>query len=258
MRFFLWRQRAEQVMRAGFVVSKGRAQFGQTLRTDEGALGARHVSMSAHVASGSLCGRPWLRLRAMRATLIQDENDIAEVRAAFGWLRSLAVRFGCAIMVAHHLRKLSAVSNATRERVSGSRDIIASVDVHIAAKSREGRALHALTLDKTRMPVESAMPGTTWPIEAKLVPGKSSTFEAGDPEGRTESATSVEDAADAIRSLLDAEGPKSAQELRVRSGNMRRAFDELRKAGDVVLVGKPGKSPLYGLVGAVYGPDKLL
>jgi hypothetical protein len=194
-----------------------------------------------------------------RALLVDDENEAAEVRRAFGWIRSaLVAPFGCSALVLHHLRKIGSVSNTARERVSGSRDILASVDVHLAAKAREGRALHALVLDKTRSPIESAPQGTEWPIEARLEFGEPnrSVFIAGDPQ-RKEGGDAVNGAMDEIRALLEI-GPKTVRELGARDGARKRAYDQLRRLGEVTSIESRGREKLMGLAGRDYAGQTTL
>jgi len=186
-----------------------------------------------------------------RALFEIDENDAADVRRMFGFIRDLCNRFGCAVIVAHHLRKIGAVSNSDRERVSGSRDIIAAADVHIALRSRDGRPLHALVIGKTRAPHDGVAAGTEWPIEARL--------EGSDPPRsiiiageRTSREISAEKAADAESDMLDrleAEGPMTIDALGADRGNAKRAYEALRKAGTIVERGKSGRKTLYGLAG---------
>lgn len=185
-----------------------------------------------------------------RALFEIDENDAGEVRRAFGFIRSLCTRFRTAAIVAHHLRKINAVSNSDRERVSGSRDIIAAVDIHIALRNRDGRPLHALALGKTRTPFDGVSAGTEWPITARLEgnPPRSIII-AGEPTSREAVAEKVADAESTILERLEAEGPMTVDALGAASGNMKRAHESLRKAGKVGQVGKDGRKVLYGIIG---------
>jgi len=191
-------------------------------------------------------------LDTQRALLVDDESDTAEVRRVFGWLRTNIVdAFGASVLVAHHLRKIGPISNSSRERVAGSRDIIASVDVHLAAKARDGGPMHAIKMDKTRAPHEGVCAGTEWPVEARLEPGapKRSIFVAGEPESAaTASDVSAEGkAVDEIRARLEAEGSLTADDVKATSGAPKRAWDRLRKSGEIVQAGKCGRKVRYAL-----------
>jgi hypothetical protein len=186
-----------------------------------------------------------------RALFDFDENDAAAVRVTFRWLRELAERFGTCIVVVHHLRKIGAVSNNERERVAGSRDLIASVDVHLAVKSRGGRPMHALQLEKTRAPVQGATAGTEWPIDARLdmsTTPPASLIVANEPT-HAAATISTEDAVDELRARLEAEGPLTISEMGASKGNAKRAYESLRDAGELVEVGKDGRKLVFGLAG---------
>jgi hypothetical protein len=83
-------------------------------------------------------------LDTQRAMFDMDEKEAVQVRAEFVWLKRLATDYRCCIVVLHHLRKIGAMNNGERERVSGSRDLIGAVDVHLSAKSDNGRPMRAL------------------------------------------------------------------------------------------------------------------
>jgi len=174
-----------------------------------------------------------------RAFFELDENDATDVRRIFDWLRSLARKYKCLIIVAHHLRKMGAVSNAPRERVSGSRDLIAAVDVHLALRSQSGRPVQTLLLDKTRMPFEGVAAGTEWPIEAQWVDGDPprSTFIAAEPK-TAEAGTSVEDAEAELLAMVEADGPHTVAELKATGGSRKRAFENCKGDGRLVKAGK--------------------
>ena len=202
-------------------------------------------------------------LDTQRALLVDDESDTSEVRRVFGWLRTNIVdALGASIVIAHHLRKISAISNSARERVAGSRDLIASVDVHLAAKARDGAALHALRLDKTRSPHEGVCAGTEWPVEARLEPGapNRSTFVASAPEdSRPVADTSADDrAADEIRARLEAEGPLTIEDLGATGGAAKRAMRRLKDNDEVTEAGKRGRKTLYALKSALHDAEALL
>lgn len=183
----------------------------------------------------------------LRALFNVDENDASEIRRVFSWIRSLCTQYGCAVCVAHHLRKISSVSNKDRERVSGSRDIIASVDVHVHLRSQNGRPLHALAIDKTRGACRSVSAGTEWPIEARLEPGAppQSILIAGD--ANTPNISAVEAKEEEILARLNSEGLLTRAELAADGGSSKRALEGLLKAGTVCQVGKEGRRMRYGL-----------
>ncbi len=202
-------------------------------------------------------------LDTQRALLVDDESDTAEVRRVFGWLRTNIIdAFGATVLIAHHLRKIGPISNSSRERVAGSRDIIASVDVHIAAKARDGGPMHAIKMDKTRAPHEGVCAGTEWPVQARLEPGAPhrSIFTAGEPESAaTASDVSAEDkAVDEIRARLEAEGALSIEQLNVRSGTQKRAWRRLKQSDEVVSAGRDGRKTLYALRDSLQEDETLL
>lgn len=190
-----------------------------------------------------------------RAILIDDENDGVVVRAVFSWLRERIVNaYGATVLVCHHLRKIGQASNTERERVSGSRDILASVDVHLAAKSQGEHPMHALAIGKTRFPADGIAAGTEWPIEARLeygAPGEPnrSIFIAGEIG---ESAVPVglrgDDARTALLALFEASGgPLSRGDANAKDGNAKRAWDSLAKEKTIVFVGKDRRKKLFDL-----------
>jgi hypothetical protein len=185
----------------------------------------------------------------MRALFEVDENDAGDVRRPFSYLRQLCESHACAAVVAHHVRKIGQVSNSDRERVSGSRDIIAAVDIHVVLKSYAGRPLHAIKIDKTRFPHAGVAVGTEWPVTARLEPGTPprSIILAAEPTSPEVAAKKVADAESAILDRLEAEGPLTIAALGSDRGNAKRAFEALRKARTVVEVGKVGRKTLYGL-----------
>jgi hypothetical protein len=189
-------------------------------------------------------------LDTQRALLVEDESDTSEVRRVFAWIRTNIVNaFGTSVIIAHHLRKIGPISNSSRERVAGSRDIIGSVDVHLAAMARDGNPLHALRLDKTRMPFDGVGQGTEWPIEARLEPGSPnrSTFLAGEPTSAAKDASAEDAAVDEIRARLSAENGLTIDDLNAKSGTRRRAWDRLRKTGEIREIGKLKRKSLYAL-----------
>jgi hypothetical protein len=194
-----------------------------------------------------------------RALIGVDENETGAVRNVCRWLQYLSDEFQHVNIISHHLRKIGAVSNSGRERVAGSRDWIAGVDVHLEAKSREGRAMHSLTIGKTRMPTVDAVAGTEWPIEARLelfaTPPRSIII-AGEPLNGPDTQPVI-DAVDELRDRLEVEGPLSLEAMGARSGKAKRAYDEMRKSGEVIEVGKEGRKTLHGLAGVHDAPELL-
>jgi len=187
-------------------------------------------------------------LDTLRGLTHLDENDTRAVRELLNWLEKLAVKYGCCIVVLHHLRKLGPVSNSDRERVAGSRDLIAAADVHLAFKSTDGRPMHGLTLGKTRFPADGIGQGTHWPVEARLdmaVTPPRSTFTIGEPDSAT-MAASIDDDEDEILAAIDAEGPRTIEQLGARTGNRKRAYERLLKGGTIVKRGTVERKSLYG------------
>jgi AAA domain len=200
-------------------------------------------------------------LDTFRALFTADEGKTPEVRATFRWLGNLAKDFDTAIVVGHHYRKVSQVSNAPRERVSGVRDLIAGVDVHLTLRSPSGKPVSALLLEKTRTPFGGIGPGTEWPIESRWideaegVPARS-TFSAGEPAeaAAADASAKLEAAKGEILELLLIE-PRTRKEIdcdKAGSRTRRRALESLLNAGDVIVMAqKKGRSELLGLPGTV-------
>ena len=193
-----------------------------------------------------------------RALFGLDENDTGAVRDACRWLQSIAETHQLVNVLSHHLRKLGPVSNSSRERVAGSRDWIAAVDVHLAATSRDGRPMHALTLGKTRFPTRDAIAGTEWPVECRLeigaVGAPRSIIAIGEAIRTLETSTR-EDAIGEMRARLEVEGPLTIEQIGARIGNAKRAYEQLCKSGELVGVGKSGRKQLYGLAGLHDKPE---
>ncbi|MGH8165450.1 MAG: AAA family ATPase, partial [Rhodanobacteraceae bacterium] len=164
-------------------------------------------------------------LDTFRSLFEADENKSREVREVFAWLRRLCEAYDLSIVVSHHLRKLSQVSNNQRERVSGSRDLIAAVDTHVTMRSPSGRPVNALVLDKTRTPHAGIAAGCEWPIDARWIDGSPprSTFTAGDPAGERTGADDV--AQEEILALVATEGPLTVRDLDASGGARKRALE---------------------------------
>jgi hypothetical protein len=170
----------------------------------------------------------------------------------------LCQRFGCSVVLAHHLRKISGQgSNSGRERVSGSRDLIAGVDVHLSVKSTNGGPMRSLALDKTRTPADGVMQGTEWPMTVQLdmttAPYRSIIVAAA--AGVNADAQAANEREDELVGQIEAEAPVTIEQLGARNGAKKRAFDSLRKAGTVVAVGKFDRKTLYGLAGVEHDID---
>ena len=191
-----------------------------------------------------------LVLDTFRALFEADESKTKEVRTVFAWLRTLTERFDCSIAVAHHIRKLSQVSNGARERVSGSRDLIGAVDVHVALRSLGGQPANYVLIDKTRMPSGGVSAGTEWPLQASWLDGEppQSRFAAGEPTRQNTATT--ETAQQEILDVLNAEGPKTIADLGAGGGSRKRALDALRENGSIIVVGKSGRAVLLGVKSA--------
>jgi len=197
-------------------------------------------------------------LDSLRALADMDENSAEEVRKFFSWLRALAVKYDCSFLVVHHLRKMSVVSNSSRERVSGSRDLLACCDVHVAVTSRSGAPMHQLEIEKTRVPAAGIGQGAKWAIETKLVvesgsaaPPKSIFIARAASEGGAVRLDAVAEAKVTLSQSLQSDGPQTRYELKADSGSRKRAFDWLLRAGDVSEVGKKGRAKLYDCKPAV-------
>jgi RecA/RadA recombinase len=192
-------------------------------------------------------------LDTQRALLIEDENDAVEVRHAFTWLRSRIVNaHGVSVVVLHHLRKIGQASNSDRERVSGSRDILASVDVHLAAVSRGELPMHALKIGKTRFPFDGVAAGTEWPIEARFEYGRPgegnrSIFIAGEIGDVPATSKRADEAVNALMALFEVGEPLSRGDANATAGNAKRAWDLLVNQKVIVCVGKRGRQKLYTL-----------
>lgn len=175
-----------------------------------------------------------------------DENVKAVVRPVMRWLKTLT-NSGASVLIVHHLRKISKLSNSPKERVSGSRDWINAADVHLAAISREGTPMYGLLIAKVRVP--GAKVGACWPIQALEEMGEFPTYRflAGDAERSAVRRPTVEECeADILQLLGDGEA-KTRDELNVGSGNRKRAFYELLDRNEITKAGRQGRTHLFGL-----------
>jgi KaiC/GvpD/RAD55 family RecA-like ATPase len=197
-------------------------------------------------------------LDTQRALFDLDEKEALQVRPELDWLRQIARRFKCCIVLLHHLRKQSAVSNAARERVSGSSDLIANVDVHIQGTNAVGRFMKSLYFDKTRYPRGPYRAGVRCQVEATFEPpsdvtgqpGRSSFVVGGPDEDEPDLETETAAQRDII-ARLTSEGPLTRNQIGAgenASGNMRRAFKELDKRRRIVKTGqRAGRSELWSV-----------
>jgi KaiC/GvpD/RAD55 family RecA-like ATPase len=196
--------------------------------------------------------------RALFASM--DENSAAEVGMTFSWLRALANRFDCSVIVAHHRRKISATSNSDRERVAGSTALIGAPDFHVVLRASGGKRLTSIKLDKTRTPFEGVASGTEWAVEARLEPvagyAPRSIFVAGDCVTEAAAIDKLDDAKAEILALIDAEGPLTIEAMGAAKGTRKRAYEALRSIGVIVECGKDSRKTLYGLPDAQL-PDEL-
>ena len=71
-----------------------------------------------------------------------DENNASEMARLFAQVKRLAAEFGAAFLFTHHSRKLSQVSNRAGQRLRGSTDLRAVVDVHIYMSAPAAGKLH--------------------------------------------------------------------------------------------------------------------
>lgn len=183
-----------------------------------------------------------------------DEKEMIEVRSEFGWLKRLAVDYGCCIVVVHHQRKIGQASNSERERVSGSRDLIAAADVHLALKSASSLPATALLIDKTRYPKDEVRAGVEFPVDAIFEPpsdgspGRSTfaigTVRVGDAALTTETAAMRDMLARFVVEPLLTRNDVGAGNNGTGSG--KRAWADLVKRGRIVLSGqKKGRSELW-------------
>jgi len=195
-----------------------------------------------------------------RAMFGIDENETGAVILACNRLQAVAQSGQLVVVLSHHQRKRGPTSNSARELVAGSRHWLAGVDAHLVADSRNGRAMHALKIDKMRAPSENGVTGTEWPVEARLemhAQPHRSIFAIGDalPAGNARTKGSIDDEADNLRGKLGADGPLTRAELGADCGNRKRAFAQLREAHEIVLVEKRGKQSYFGLAGVHDAPD---
>jgi len=59
----------------------------------------------------------------------------------------------------------------------------------------------------------------------------------------------LDDVVDEMRARLEAEGPMTLEQLGATKGNAKRAYEQLKAAGEAIEVGKDGRKRLYGLAG---------
>jgi hypothetical protein len=197
-----------------------------------------------------------------RALFDLDEMDTKQVVAAFHWLKTRAAKYGCCILVLHHLRKLGNVSNSPRERVSGARALITHADVHLHAIATNGQPMHALYIDKTRYAKDDVHQGVEFPVQANFAapssdpdasPAKKLGY-SGFVISKPTQTEAIDSDSSALRDLLDRferEGPLTANDVgagKRGSGSTKRAWADAVSRGRIKATGtKKGRSGLWAL-----------
>jgi archaellum biogenesis ATPase FlaH len=187
-------------------------------------------------------------LDSFRALFGTDENSAVDVRSVLSGVKALAEQHKCAVIVLHHVRKMGPVSNSPRERASGSRDLIAAVDVHLALRCAAGSFADGLVLDKTRTPWDNVRAQTEWPIRAQFVDTHPAEARIRfDAPTRRSNTQALDDAVSDIIATLRSEGSLSRKRLRAENGTRRRALEALLDDGRILDVGRDGRQHLYGV-----------
>lgn len=193
-----------------------------------------------------------LVIDSFRGCYSGDENDSAQVRVAFRNLKHLATEFGCAILVLHHTRKLSQVSNSASQMLRGSTDLRGAIDTHLFLRARQPGSL-LIEHEKSRW-VPSI---ETFGVEfvAGEEGGLSICYVAeADPEG-----DKLEEAKFAILGWLgEGSGPVDRPTILARAKaqgisrrTTERALGELEDSKQISRAGKRGHRVLYQRTGNV-------
>lgn len=96
-------------------------------------------------------------------------NHAEEIRVALAWLMSLRHRFGCAVMLVHHMRKEGGEPTRAGQRSLGSTTIHGWADSAMYLKTRKGKEKDCVTLVMER---EVRGAGLLRPITATVHPGQ--------------------------------------------------------------------------------------
>ena len=230
--------------------------FGKDGVASFGFDGGRNWRSAAFEATLETCRPRLVVLDSLRALAEIEEVDVAEVRPFFNWLRKLSNKYGCAFLVTHHLRKLGQFNNDARERVAGSRDLIANCDVHVAAISTHGGPMKFLELGKTRVPSNGIPQGTKWQIEARLEFGPNNSLPpksvliASPPQISSTAISAIDKAKAELRLKLAPGVPMTRQQLGAEDGSLKRAFDGMLDSRKIIPSGKDGRKTLYTLEGS--------
>jgi hypothetical protein len=202
-----------------------------------------------------------------RAIFQVDDRDNIQVSIGLNWLKILAIKFNCCIVVVHHQKKLSAGSNSTRERITGAAAFREIPGVVLSAVSDNGCPMTALNIDKTRFARDDVQTGKAFPVEATFEPPRrqpDGTYSVGSsafailaiteqaPEQtpgearENRSATHLvaikaklihwakQRSADQPFTKMMLEDPKSG--LRAQAADVRKALDELIADGEIAVI----------------------
>jgi hypothetical protein len=158
-----------------------------------------------------------------RAIFAVDDKDNALVSIGLNWLKVQAIKYNCCIVVVHHMRKLSAGSNSTRERITGAAAFREIPGVVLGAVSENGLPMTALNVDKTRFALDDVQTGKTFPVSAIFEPPRtlpdgtisigSSGFVIHAPTAQPPEQSTAEAKADETA----ARNPKSARMIAARA-----------------------------------------
>ncbi len=193
-----------------------------------------------------------LVIDSFRGCFAGDENNSAEVRVALRNLKHLATDFGCAVLVLHHTRKLSQVSNAASQMVRGSTDLRGAVDTHLFLRVRQPGSLF-VEHEKSRW-VPSI---ETFGVE--FVAGEEGGLSICYVDELPPDGDKLQEAKLSILGWLGEEGKPvdrptllaRAKAQRISERTAQRALGELETAKQIVRVGKRGRKVLFGRTGNV-------
>lgn len=141
-----------------------------------------------------------------------NENDAAMMAGVMSELKALGREFGCAFILTHHARKISAISNAASQMLRGTTDLRAFVDSHLFTRRKKAGGI-VIQHEKSRFaePVHA--------FEVELTDDGDATVlrYLGEVEG--DSASKQERAEELIIGLLAEDGELTRQDI------LRRAKD---------------------------------
>lgn len=179
----------------------------------------------------------------------QDENSASGMAKVTAGLRALSQELGCAIWSLHHPRKLGMVSNASLERIRGSKEIAAGGETYLFSRpTTDGDII--VEVPKQRV---GEKPGNfVLRLEEDPEGGMSIAYvgEAGEVEDKLDRAEAI-----ITQAVMDAGGRLDRKALlaacQAEGIKPRTAAEALKRAssdgGTLAKAGKDGRNQLYAL-----------